>query len=60
MTQSASTKPYSDQAVITLVIAAREAWERDGASGDDLDKALEPFASLVPYENEPTTERGWA
>jgi len=41
------------EAVMGLVIAAREAWEQNGASGDDLDKALEKFASTVPFENEP-------
>ncbi|KEZ00630.1 hypothetical protein AI27_18010 [Sphingomonas sp. BHC-A] len=40
-------------AVTQLVIAAREAWEQHGASGDDLDKALEKFTATVPYENEP-------
>lgn len=44
------------KAVVSLVIAAREAWEVDCVSGDDLDKALEPFAALVPYENEPDRE----
>lgn len=37
-----------------LVVAAREAWEEHGQSGDALDKALEPFSALVPYSNEPT------
>lgn len=41
------------QDVITLVIAAREAWDEHGASGDDLDKALTPFSSRVPYSDEP-------
>lgn len=39
--------------VRALVIAAREAWEESCVSGDALDKALEPFSALVPYENEP-------
>lgn len=39
--------------VRTLVIAAREAWESNGQSGDDLDRALEPFSSRVPYDDEP-------
>lgn len=39
--------------VIRLVIAAREAWQEHGSSGDDLDKALEAFAGRVPYEDEP-------
>jgi hypothetical protein len=46
------------QDVIALVIAAREYWEFTITStpdelADALDKALEPFASRVPYENEP-------
>lgn len=44
------------QDVIDLVIAAREAFDI-GALPDDenraLDKALNPFSSRVPYENEP-------
>ncbi len=44
------------QNVVSLVVAAREAFDT-GALPDDerdaLDKALEPFASAVPYENEP-------
>lgn len=36
-----------------LVITAREFWEEHGASGDPLDKALEPFSSRVPYANQP-------
>ena len=39
--------------VVALVIAAREAWEVDAVSGNALDRALEKFASRVPYENEP-------
>lgn len=39
--------------VVALVIAAREAWEENCVSGDPLDKALEPFASRVPYEDQP-------
>ena len=42
-----------DAEVRALVIAAREAWESNGQSGDDLDRALEPFSSRVPYDNEP-------
>lgn len=41
------------QDVIDLVIAAREAWEERGASGDALDRALERFALRVPYANHP-------
>lgn len=41
------------QDVIDLVIAAREAWEQHGTSGDDLDRALERFAARVPYANQP-------
>lgn len=45
------------QTVISLVIAAREVMDRgfdhDDAEANALDKALEPFAALVPYENEP-------
>jgi len=41
------------QDVITLVIAAREAWEMHGASGDELDRALERFAEHVPFQNQP-------
>lgn len=43
----------NEQSVINLVIAAREAWEEHGQSGDDLDRALEAFSASVPYENEP-------
>lgn len=43
--------------VRALVIAAREAWEVNRISGDDLDKALEPFAEVVSYENEPDAEQ---
>lgn len=41
------------QDVVTLVIAAREAWDVNGASGDDLDQALEAFGERVPYDDEP-------
>ena len=49
------------QDVIDLVIAAREFWDVNNDLSDEsqaLDKALEPFAERVPYENEPaaTTE----
>lgn len=41
-------------AVLALVIAAREAWEEPSSEFlDALDKALSPFSALVPYENEP-------
>jgi len=43
--------------VVALVIAAREAWEVDAVSGNALDRALEKFASRVPYENEPDDAR---
>lgn len=46
------------QSVITLVIAAREAFDTGMLPEDEqaaLDKALEPFASSVPYANEPAT-----
>lgn len=46
------------QEVITLVIAAREAFDTGAipiAEERFLDKALEAFASRVPYENEPET-----
>lgn len=42
--------------VITLVIAAREFWEANEDMSEEsnaLDKALETFASRVPYANEP-------
>lgn len=62
MTKS-SDVPVSDerlegpaQDVITLVIAAREFWEANedmSKESNTLDKALEAFASRVPYENEP-------
>lgn len=42
--------------VVRLVIAARDAWQEHGSSGDALDKALEPFSSRVPYENQPDDE----
>lgn len=44
------------QDVINLVIAAREAFDTATLPDDEnqaLDKALEAFASRVPYENEP-------
>mgnify|MGYP001090157457 CR=1 FL=1 len=44
------------QDVIDLVIAAREFWDVNNDLSDEsqaLDKALEPFAERVPYENEP-------
>lgn len=52
------------QDVIDLVIAARELWECSDMNieADALDNALKPFASRVPYENEPdddTTAKGW-
>jgi len=39
--------------VIALVIAARDVWDTHGESRDDLDVALEAFASRVPYDDEP-------
>jgi hypothetical protein len=39
-----------------LVGCAREVWELHGQSGDELDKALEAFASRVRYENGPDDE----
>lgn len=47
------------QDVITLVIAAREAFDTGMLPSDEndaLDKALEAFSSRVPYENEPKTK----
>lgn len=41
------------QDVVALVIAAREAWEANGSSGDDLDRALRAFAERVPYDDDP-------
>lgn len=45
----------ADEHVRQLVIAAREAWEdaTDAKALERLDKALEPFGEVVPYENEP-------
>lgn len=45
----------ADEHVRQLVIAAREAWEdaTDAEALQRLDKALEPFGEVVPYENEP-------
>lgn len=46
------------QSFVTLVIAAREAFDTGLLPQDEqgaLDKALEPFASSVPYANEPAT-----
>lgn len=65
--EPAETPPPKDnvvglpQDVINLVIAAREAfdsWTLPECESKALDKALEPFAERVPYENEPaaTTE----
>lgn len=54
-----SSQPVADalpQDVINLVIAAREFWDDYNNFSDEsksLDKALEAFASRVPYENEP-------
>lgn len=48
------------QDVINLVIAAREFWDDNNdlsPESDALDKALEPFSSRVPYENEPENDR---
>lgn len=44
--------------VVELVIAAREAWEdpEDEERHTALDRALEAFASRVPYENDPDDE----
>lgn len=50
--------PKLPQNVVSLVIAAREAFDTGMLPDDEqaaLDKALEPFASAVPYENEPAT-----
>lgn len=47
------------QEMINLVIAAREAFETgilDRDIEENLDKALEAFSVLVPYENEPEEE----
>lgn len=58
---SSPRKNALPQDVINLVIAAREAfdsWTLPECESRALDKALEPFAERVPYENEPaaTTE----
>ena len=45
-----------DQALINLVIAAREAFDTGllpPEEQDALDRALEPYSAVVPYENEP-------
>lgn len=42
--------------VFALVIAAREFWDAHNDQGKEcrsLDRALEPFAALVPYANQP-------
>jgi hypothetical protein len=47
--------PPLAQDVINLVVAAREFWDANNdlsAESKALDKALEPFAGRVPYENE--------
>lgn len=49
------------QDVINLVIAAREFWDGNNDLSEEsrsLDKALEAFASRVPYENEPAATEG--
>lgn len=49
-------KPTPTPDVINLVVAAREFWDANNDLSDEsraLDKALEPFSSLVLYENEP-------
>lgn len=48
------------QDVVSLVIAAREFWDTHGDPSDEsraLDAALMPFASHVPYEDEPAPEK---
>lgn len=59
VSSAVETSPGPFPADVTrLVIAARAAWE--DATDEDalcaLDRALEPFAELVPYANEPQPE----
>jgi len=47
-----------DQALINLVIAAREAFDTVCLPDDEeraLDRALEPYSAVVPYADEPAT-----
>ena len=51
--------PGLPQDVVTLVIAAREAFDTGmlpDEERDELDRALEPFSERVPYENQPEAD----
>lgn len=49
---------FNERDVANLVVIAREFWEDhpDSLKAKEMDKALEPFSALVPYENEPELE----
>jgi len=50
-----------DQALINLIIAAREAFDTGSLPADEeraLDRALEPYSAVVPYADEQTVMSG--